>query len=233
MLALVTPEMAASPATLSSDAAYAWIKRQIITNGFRPGIPLDERSIAESLDCSRTPVREALQRLKSEGFVDILPRRGIFVKLLSRDDLRDLYQVVTSVEVMAVGLIAEKGASRADIDGLNTLCDRMAEAVRSGDAHGWTEADEAFHRRLLELSGNPALAKVGIAHRELSQRAHFVADRARPEGTQAQSLKAHRKLVKVLAAGDPDAARRLHFEQREQGAGKLLAAIDGLGITAL
>tara|TARA_R110001592_G_scaffold70815_2_gene216700 strand:+ start:7309 stop:8010 length:702 start_codon:yes stop_codon:yes gene_type:complete len=233
MLAVLEKPDAETPALLSSDAAYEWIKRRIITNGFHPGTPLDERSIALELDISRTPVREALQRLKSEGFVDILPRKGIFVKLLSRDNLRDLYQVVTSVEVMAVGLIAERRPSRAETDSLNTICDAMADAIKAGDMHHWTEVDEAFHRRLLDLSGNPALIKVGYAYRDLSQRAHFVADRARPEGTQAASLKAHRKLVKTLASGDPERARQEHFEQRETGARKLLAAIDGLGISVL
>jgi DNA-binding GntR family transcriptional regulator len=215
----------------TADACYDWIKRQIVTNARPPGAALDERNLAEELNVSRTPVREAMLRLRSEGFIDNLPRRGAFVRALTLEDLSDLYDVVTAVEVMAVGLIAESDDRAQIVAELNRLCDNMEAALE--DPELWTHSDEAFHRALLELSGNAPLASTGLLHRDLAQRAHFVADRARPKGTEIKSVEAHRALVDLIATGNAEAARANHLKQRQRGSQSLIAAIRFLGLRSL
>lgn len=215
----------------TADSCYDWIKRQIVTNARPPGSALDERNLAEELNVSRTPVREAMLRLRSEGFIDNLPRRGAFVRALTLEDLSDLYNVVTAVEVMAVGLIVESD-DRAQIVGeLNRLCDSMEAALE--DPELWTHSDEAFHRALLKLSGNAPLASTGLLHRDLAQRAHFVADRARPKGTERKSVENHRALVDLINTGNTEAARANHLKQRQRGSESLIAAIRALGLRSL
>ena len=215
----------------TADSCYDWIKRQIVTNARTPGSALDERNLAEELNVSRTPVREAMLRLRSEGFIDNLPRRGAFVRALTLEDLSDLYNVVTAVEVMAVGLIVESD-DRAQIVGeLNRLCDSMEAALE--DPELWTHSDEAFHRALLKLSGNAPLASTGLLHRDLAQRAHFVADRARPKGTERKSVENHRALVDLINTGNTEAARANHLKQRQRGSESLIAAIRALGLRSL
>ncbi len=215
----------------TADACYEWIKRQIVTNARPPGSALDERNLADELNVSRTPVREAMLRLRSERFIENLPRRGAFVRALTLEDLSDLYDVVTAVEVMAVGLIAQADDRAQVVAELNRLCDRMEAALE--DPELWTHSDEAFHRALLELSGNAPLAQTGLLHRDLAQRAHFVADRARPKGTENKSVETHRALVALIAEGDADAARANHLEQRQRGSESLIAAIRALGLRSL
>lgn len=215
----------------TADACYDWIKRQIVTNARPPGSSLDERHLAEELNVSRTPVREAMLRLRSENFIENLPRRGAFVRALTLEDLEDLYDVVTAVEVMAVGMIAQADDRTQIVAELNCLCDNMEAALE--DPELWTHSDEAFHRALLNLSGNAPLAQTGLLHRDLAQRAHFVADRARPKGTENKSVELHRALVALIADGSAEAARANHFKQRQRGSESLIAAIRALGLRSL
>lgn len=112
---------------------------------------LDERGLAERLGISRTPIREALVRLEQEGFVRILPRRGIFVARKSLAEILEMLVVWAALESMAVRLAAER-ASDADIASLRRLA---AEHSSDGPAslEEYSEANMAFHRRILELSG--------------------------------------------------------------------------------
>lgn len=229
----VSEEPEDAPRLSSAESCYEQIKRQIITNVLQPGESIDERRLAEMLGVSRTPVREALLRLKTEGFIDIMPRRGAVIRSISIAELGNLYEVVTALEVMVAGLIAERGASKVEIAALEQACKDMSEAAEAEDHEAWTRADEKFHQLLLDFSLNPALKKAGIFYRELSQRAHFVADRARPPGTEKISIANHKALVKLIKAGDADGARANHLEQRNTGSQKLLDAIVRLGLRAL
>ncbi len=220
-----------SPDMSTSQACYNWIKRQIVTNVFSPGTALDERNLAEELNVSRTPVREAMLRLRSEGFIDNLPRRGAFVRGLTLDDLRHLYDTVTAIEVMAVGLIAASDQRSLAVKSLRGLCENMMAA--QGDPELWTHADEAFHREILNRSDNPILKRSGLLHRDLAQRAHFIADRARPKGTEHGSVTVHSELVDLIENGDVEAARDNHYHQRQRGSKSLLNAISALGLHSL
>ncbi|WP_306152505.1 GntR family transcriptional regulator [Roseovarius sp. MMSF_3281] len=226
-----TDKTTAEPARSSADNCYEWIKRQIVTNGMPPGTAIDERQLAEKIGVSRTPVREAVLRLRSEGFIENLPRRGAYVRGLTVKDLRHLYDVVTALEVMAVGLIAgrqDRGGAVAELSG---LCEELNKAL--DDPAQWTKADEAFHRALLTNADNPPLTRSGLLHRDLAQRAHFVADRARPKGTEKASVENHAKLVELIGNGDAATARENHFIQRERGSQTLLTAIEALGLQTL
>ena len=214
----------------ATELAYEWIKRSIITDLLHAGQKVDEKRIATVLGCSRTPVREALQRLGSEGFVETSPRRGISVRALSLADLNDLYVVATALETMAVRLIAARKPGRQELSALYGACDQMEQALEMKDAAAWTDADESFHRALLVASDNVRLAQAGILHRELAQRAHFIADRARAGSNKKKSTLIHRQLVQLLEAGDIEAAVDNHARQRENGSKILLGAIERIGL---
>lgn len=217
----------------SSVSAYHWIKRNIITSAFGPGTKLDERHLAAEFGCSRTPVREALHKLCSEGFVEIVPRRGVEVCALTLPDLKSIYDIVTALETEAVALLA---AQRLDSEALQPLHDAlrgMEAAVQVDRPNDWTQLDEDFHRLLLTMCGNKRLADLGVLYRELSQRAHFIADRARAAESQLRSIKTHRELVDLIQAGDVEGARANHYAQRILGSAKLLEALQKLGVTLL
>jgi DNA-binding GntR family transcriptional regulator len=96
----------AAPRTSLCDKAYNDIKRRILTNQISPGNMIDDRKIALEIGMSRTPVREALLRLQAEELVEMSPRRGTIVLGISRDDMREIYDIISGLELMAVDLNA-------------------------------------------------------------------------------------------------------------------------------
>ena len=98
------------------EQAYRSLRKRIVTDGFSPGEMIDDGYEAERLGMSRTPVREALLLLESEGLVEVLPRRGVRVVPLTRTDMQDVIVLLTALEVAAVELLAEKRPSTAMLE---------------------------------------------------------------------------------------------------------------------
>ncbi len=206
-----------------TDQAYNSIKEQLLAGHFSAGEFIELNRVIEELDMSRTPVREAFLRLKAEGLVEIIPKRGMRVLPLSAKRLQDIYQVITGLEVEAVGLLA---ASQCSADRFNDILAAMNSAVDNQDLNCWCLADEDFHRSLGDNTGNAILAKAINDFRDLAQRAHFVALRLLESKPKRVSVEAHRKLVEIIQSGDIEKARRVHREQRERGASLLIDVLN-------
>lgn len=139
------------------ERAYDGIRAGILRGDFRPGAYVEEATACEVTGVSRTPVREALNRLAAEGFLDLHPRRGAMVKPLSAAELRDLYEVRDLVEAHAVRSICR---NRRSIPAeLSELCDEH-EATSPEDLLGCVEINRRFHRTLVAASGNTVLLQV-------------------------------------------------------------------------
>ena len=141
------------------DVVREKIRTRIAEGIWGPGFRLVERDLAEEFEVSRVPVREALRALESEGFIELLPRRGAVVRDLTRSVVADLFDIRQVLEGLAARLVAE----RADADGLARLAAVVEDgrrAVEAGD-HSWAgTANTAFHETLLDLTGNPSLRAV-------------------------------------------------------------------------
>jgi DNA-binding GntR family transcriptional regulator len=214
-----------------TQLAYHFLKERIKTAELPVGVPINEREIAEQLDISRTPVREAILLLQKEGFVEISPRRGIRVLPLLIEDMREVYEIITALETLAVGLAA---ARRLGEEGLRPLRDTVREmetALDKDDLAGWTSADERFHRILLELSGNRRLAQLGLSYRDQMHRAQVVVMRLRPRPT--RSARAHRGLIELIRRGDVEGARQSHYGQRLRGGEEHMATVHRYGLKSL
>jgi DNA-binding GntR family transcriptional regulator len=141
------------------DVVREKIRTRIAEGIWTPGTRLVERDLAEEFRVSRVPVREALRALESEGFVDLLPRRGAVVRDLTQSVVSDLFDIRQVLEGLAARLVAE----RVDDEGLAQLAAVVQDgrrAVEAGD-HTWCgTANTAFHETLLQLSGNSSLRSV-------------------------------------------------------------------------
>lgn len=140
--------------------AYLRLKAEILQNTLPAGYQAPEPDIAARLGMSRTPVREALIRLESDGLVDLVPRRGAKVLGLTLQDLSNIYEILTALEPAAVAGVAAgglAGAARADLD---SLVRKMERAVEDRQFETWLRADDAFHRTLVAAHGNPRLARL-------------------------------------------------------------------------
>jgi DNA-binding GntR family transcriptional regulator len=213
------------------DKAYRYLKAGIMSNRLTAGETIDDREIAATLGLSRTPVREAIQLLRREGFVEVIPRKGTRVAHITLEDLREVYQAITALEVQAVVLAAARKPGERELAPLRRAVADMIAARPLDDPTVWIQGDERFHRGLLTLSGNRRIEQVGLGFRDYAQRAHLVASRLRP--VPVASEQAHGNLIDLIAAGEVEAARSSHAEQRRRGEVGLIGAVERAGIRAL
>ena len=209
-----------APRSLTEDAADR-IREQILAGGFKQGEHLVEAKIADQLNISRGPVREAFKLLRAEGLLNEEPRRGTFVVSLTAQDVRDIYGLRAALEGRAARLIA-RSQDPDSLARLRALADDIDRAVASGDAIEVGRADLAFHEGLCELCGNSRIHEVFMRYvptlRGLLRLDEQVL-RSLDEITQQ-----HRPFVDAIEAGDEETAARLLNEHSEQ-AGELIAGV--------
>jgi DNA-binding GntR family transcriptional regulator len=177
--------------------------REAILEGDLPGGTwLREESIAGVLGMSRTPVREAFNRLVEEGLVERLPGSGVRVSALTVDDVAVVYQVRGSLESLAVGIAARRG-DPAVHQRLRSLQETMVRAAEADDAAEFHHANMAFHAAFAEIGDNNYLRRllgtVYTAVRRIGTRT-FSAERMR------EILAEHELIIDAVIAGDPEAA---------------------------
>jgi DNA-binding GntR family transcriptional regulator len=218
------PDAPEAPAASRVGRAYDAVRARILDNEWPPGHRVLEQELALGLGMSRTPVREALIRLQNEGLIEVVPRHGMRVLPLSPTDMRDIYQILTSLEATAAALAASRRPARAEIEPLERASRDMNAALRRDDLRSWAEADERFHRHLIELSGNRLLVAVVENVWDRAHRARMFTLQLRPKPT--QSTREHQAVVRAIRRGDADAARELHREHRERGGRELLELLE-------
>ena len=202
------------------DEAYAEIRRRILDNYYAPGHQVLEQELAAELGMSRTPVREALVRLQNERFVQLIPRHGMRVVPLSMQDLREVYEVLTSLELAAIERLA-----RSELDGemlvaIDKTLDEMDAAVRKKDVDGWAKADERFHRTLVTLCGNSRLAAMVEMLWEQGHRARMTTVQLR--ASLDQSNREHRAVIDAIRRHDWHQARARHAKHRARATAEIL-----------
>jgi DNA-binding GntR family transcriptional regulator len=212
----------------AAETAYRRVKAMILDNAMPPHSQHLEAALALELGMSRTPVREAMLRLAQEGLVVVTPRHGMRVLPLSPADMRDIYDVLESLEPKAAELVARQRVDPALLLPLHAACDAMEAALAAGEREAWARADEDFHRHLLELCGNRRLAAMVMQVWDQSHRARMVTLNLRP--LPAASTAEHRAILVAIAAGDGDAAREVFRLHRRRGGAELIALIERSGL---
>jgi DNA-binding GntR family transcriptional regulator len=145
--------------TTLSDRIYAVVRGRILSGQLAPLTLVREQQVAQGMGVSRTPAREALSRLATEGFLERGPRRTFRVPAVAVEDLVDLYTVLRSLEVLA-GELAFPRIHPRDLEGLEELNATFAEAVNAEDVAAAVELNDRFHHSLAALCGNPYLCRL-------------------------------------------------------------------------
>jgi DNA-binding GntR family transcriptional regulator len=214
---------AASRKSLVVDA-YDLIRRRILDNVYPPGHQALEQELASELGISRTPLREALIRLKNEGMIEVIPRHGMRVLPVSPTDMKEIYEILTALESIAAELVVLRKPSEAELASLEAASHDMARALRADDLEAWAGADERFHRELIELSGNRLLVQSVLNYWDRAHRARMFTLRLRPKPV--NSTKEHMALVERIRAGDAKGAFEFNRAHRERGSRELLAILE-------
>ena len=196
--------MVTSSTTLTEEV-YRQLKTMIVTSELLPGTTLQEVALSERMKVSRTPVREALRLLESEGLVEFQSYRGARVSQISRQDVMDAYEARLWVEPSA----AAKAALHADDETLARLAavvDRMpAEPGTHEEAAVVVQADVEFHDLIIEAAGNRLIRQLIEECRSITRRAAYFV----PPGRYSQSRREHHAILEALVARDPDKAADL------------------------
>lgn len=194
------------------DRVYEALLELITTRALQPGQHLVESELAGHLGVSRQPVREALQRLNTDGWVDLRPAQGAFVHEPTEEEADQLLTVRTLLEAEAAGLAALNGDDEG-LDALEELLIRGMAAVANqpDDIATAVALNTAFHAKIMELSGNAVLAELG---RQVQSRVRwFYTPVARLRGK--QSWQEHQYLLEAIARHDQERATRLMREHTE------------------
>lgn len=167
---------------------------------------LDERKLAEQLGISRTPIREALAKLEQEGFVEILPRKGVYVKPKTLDEVLEMIVVWAALESMAARLVTQI-ASDEQIGSLRTLGVMHSNDPTRADIAEYSEANIRFHQRILELSGCSLLKDTADG---LLQHMFAVRRRAmREDDRVSRSVVDHMAIIEAIEQREGDVAAKL------------------------
>jgi DNA-binding GntR family transcriptional regulator len=196
-----------------AEQAYESLKDRIFTLSLMPGDRLSESELAETLGLSRTPLRQALQRLQHEGFVEAQPRVGWIIPQLSFQRLDALYDFRILLECFAVKTICLAEGTRPGLVSLSEIwCASPDERSRDPKVVGGL--DESFHTEIVSLAGNPEITKTYaeiVEKIRLVRRLDFLKD-YRVDATYVE----HARILKALLTRRTDEAQRLltaHIDQ--------------------
>jgi len=206
-----------APRRSAIDSVYERIRKKVLDSELAPGAQILEQELAVMLGVSRTPVREAVIRLQNEGLVEIIPRHGVRIVSMSISDMREIYDVLISLEPRAAELLATRGLSSDELRLLEEPCRKMTDALGRDEMEGWALADEEFHLNVVRLSGNRRLADIVLNCWDQVHRARYFTLRLRQHPQPSKSIEEHYEIIDAIRRGDAKAASESYRCHRERG----------------
>ncbi|MBS3784328.1 MAG: GntR family transcriptional regulator [Anaerolineae bacterium] len=199
-----------------SEKAYRLIKEKVVTLELPPSAVIDEHILMQELDLGRTPIREALQRLDSEGLVNIVPRRGTFVNDISVTDLQKIFELRIVLEGFCARLAAQR-ITNEQLKRMESVLQDL-EQLQDGDPQALMSIDKRFHRLLYASADNEFMADILNRLYDLSLRLwHLVLNRL---DEVRHSIEQHGDVYRALKEGEGDRAEAIiqkHIVEFQQG----------------
>jgi DNA-binding GntR family transcriptional regulator len=197
------------PESLAKKAHEA-IRNSILSGDWEIGEIYNEKAIAADLGISRTPVREALLELASQGLIVFLPRKGLRVNRFTRRDVDEIFELRKAIELAAVEKITRTSP-------LFDLFDKQRKAVNEKDYPAFMEADRLFHARFSELTNNGRLIAILENLRDMI---HMMGYKALSlEGRALEVIEEHQAIFEAVKKGNVEEARRAmenHLEKSKE-----------------
>jgi DNA-binding GntR family transcriptional regulator len=198
------------------EKAYQYIQSRIASGDLPSGGAISELLLAKELGSSRTPVREAISQLVSEGLLEQTPNRGTIVVQLTREDIVDLYELREALEVYVVAKVTREGHPGEDIKRLERLSDGILSLVDELEVTGepylnteqmqrFVAADRGFHTLLMAFSFNPRIRKIVDETRLLIR--IFAMRRLGYDAAKLRTIHGqHAAIMEAIAGKDPELA---------------------------
>lgn len=178
----------------------------IVEGELPPGERVNEGALSEQFGISRTPLREALKVLASEGLVELRPNRGTRVSAITPEEVGELFEAVGGIERLAGELAAVRMTDRG-MERLRALHERMERHYEAGERHEYFRLNQQIHNTIVSLAGNSVLEATHASLMVRVRRARYMAIQS-PERWH-ESVQEHRAILHALEARDPAAAGEL------------------------
>jgi DNA-binding GntR family transcriptional regulator len=209
--------------TTSADYAYQELRHRIITKQLKPGQRLPEVNIAVQMGVSRTPVREALRRLASEGLVIIIPNSGARLAAPTVREIEDTFLVREQLECLAIRLAAERIGDR-HLRRLEEALVEEARAIEERDLETYLEVNEAFHKAVADASGNRVLAEY-VENILARTNAYVVFYDPFYQNETTPTVDSHKEILMALRAHDSEKSVKLmkrHLKESISGLSRIV-----------
>lgn len=216
----------APPQRLLMQEVVDRLRDLIVLGELAPGVKLNERVLCERLGISRTPLREALKYLASEGLVELLPNRGAMVAPLEPQTVKDIFVVMGALEALA-GELACRNASDADIAEIRATHYQMIAHYKRGELADYFRCNQLIHVKLVACAGNSTLTNTYRGLNAHVRRARYMANLSRERWDKA--VEEHEQILDALVQRD---SRRLQDLLRDHLANKRAVVMEALAAAA-
>ena len=204
----------------SVGRVYEQLKRRAISFEFRPGDRLNEVAIARQFGVSRTPLREALNRLTIDGFLSFSPNQGFFRKPLEVNEIFDLCELRLQIETGAARLAVERGTDEA-IAEIDDFLNHASEELEKRSIEELVSLDEGFHERIMALTGNAEMMRT---LRNINARIHYVRIDLKAPLRETKYAE-HRAILDALKQRDAEKCAALMYQHIEPRRAQIVEAV--------
>ena len=187
------------------EKLYSFIRKEMQNSKLLPGQSINMEEMSRRLGISKTPLRDALLQLESDGFIKIMPRRGFKVKQLTIKDIKNLYTIIGALEATTVAGVFDK-IGPLHISKMEKLNAEMITAVHEGDFEAYYPKNLSFHNVFLNLSGNTELLKVITP---MKQRLYDFPRRSYIREWELNNCEEHQHFIDFIKRGDSKAAAKV------------------------
>ncbi|HNV33964.1 MAG TPA: GntR family transcriptional regulator [Bacillota bacterium] len=201
------------------EIVFEAMREAIVSGRLAPGERLVEIKLADEMGVSRTPVREAIRKLELEGFVIMMQRKGAYVAGLSPKEIRDVFEIRSTLESLAARLAAER-ITQVQLEQLKRQLADLEEKIRSHEIEAVVKADIAFHDVLFSASGNARLVSMLSNLREQIHRYRSMS--LSYPGRMSVALGEHRAIVKAIVEHKPQEAAEAALEHMDSAEASLI-----------
>ncbi|MDC7244630.1 MAG: GntR family transcriptional regulator [Sphaerochaetaceae bacterium] len=202
---------------------FETLKDEVLTGQLKPGDFLNTLTIARRLGVSRTPVREALNRLTSIGLTENEPHKGYFVKKLSVDEILEIYYIRASLSGACTRL-AVNNITDEQIGHLSSLCDEMENHLSQNNHEHMLDTNYTFHDTIFKAAHSPRLQELVLQYYQLSEQYRALA--LELPGRYGEVCSEHRAIVDALKKRDPDLAENKEKEHQINTARRIAEALN-------
>jgi DNA-binding GntR family transcriptional regulator len=202
----MTADIITIPRAALHEQVAQRLRQMLVENQIPPGAKLNERELAQVLQVSRTPLREAIKMLAAEGLVELLPNRGAIAVELDEADVRHTFEVMAGLEALS-GELAAQRITDAELAEIRAMHFEMLAAYTRRDLSAYYRVNALIHRAINAAAGNPVLT---ATYNQVNARLQALRFRSNQDEAKWQAaVKEHEKMIEALTARDGAAMRKV------------------------